>query len=196
MNLECNYAALRRLATASSFSSTCNSLLSFVYSQQLPCTDDQMADKDPLPFELKSAIPKVGMRLADDHTHKKWILGRRQWDAQVVWALCADMEERDKSLVESLVSPVFHKAAKMIEEGALSVLVGNRDVRRVDGRVVWARFLAKLQSESPKKWPRKLPVERFSQFISALAEARWWEIQLPKKTDESMACWLSTSPCF
>lgn len=139
-----------------------------------------MADNDPLPFKLKSAIPKVDMRFPDDKDHKYKILGRQHRDAEVVWALCADMEERDKNLVQNLVSPVFHKAAMMIEGGALRALVGNRDVKKVDGAMIWARFLAQLQSESPKKWPGRLSIERFSQFISALAEARWWEIHQPK----------------
>ncbi|KAI7779812.1 hypothetical protein LA080_000310 [Diaporthe eres] len=48
----------------------------------------KMAENNPLPLELKSAIPKVGMRLADDKNHKKTTIARKQRDVQVVRALC------------------------------------------------------------------------------------------------------------
>lgn len=134
--------------------------------------------KEGRDFYLKSAFPSSGLRFPNAKAHRNTILGRHQRDAQVAWTLCADMEHVNKKNVQDLVSNVFHEAAKMIQEGAMGTSMG-QDATDVNGREVWAGFFRKLYVESSNKWPRRLSLERFTQFITALAEARWWAMQEP-----------------
>ncbi|KAJ0122300.1 hypothetical protein J7T55_002813 [Diaporthe amygdali] len=140
--------------------------------------------KKKYPFKLRKAIPKAGFRFPGETKGKRSILGRWENENKVAWALCADMnhiddmENIDKNVVQKVVSPVFYKAAEMIENGYLWGLTRREDITRGEGRRIWKRFLAKLWVESPMKWPQRLTQKQFSQFVSSLAEAHWaWILQ-------------------
>lgn len=136
------------------------------------------------PFKLCEAILKAGLRFPGETKGKRSILGKLENENKVAWAPCVDMDhiddvdDIDKNLVQKVVSPVFCKAAEMIENGYLWGLARREDITRGEGRRIWKRFLAKLWVESPMKWPQRLTQKQFSQFVSSLAEAHWaWTLQ-------------------
>lgn len=135
-------------------------------------------------FNLQDAIPKCGFRFPDEKKGKRPILGRWEAENRVVQALHADMEIIHKNYAQGVISPVFYQAAQMIEGGYLGGLVRHEEITDEESSTIWKRFLAKLWVDSQKKWPRRLSQLQFAKFFSALAEARWAGIHLPK-TGES-----------
>lgn len=153
--------------------------------QSIAQTADRMPhDEENSSFNLQDAIPKCGFRFPDEKKGKRPILGRWEAENRVVQALYADMEIIHKNYAQSVISPVFYQAAQMIEDGYLWGLVRHEEITDEESSTIWKRFLAKLWVDSSKKWPRRLSQLQFAKFFSALAEARWAGIHLPK-TGES-----------
>lgn len=92
-------------------------------------TVSQPEDEEDYPFNLQDAIPKAGLRLPGEKNGKRPIPGRWGAENRVVEALHADMNIIHKLHAQSVVSPIFHHAAKMIEDG-LAVLRDARTSRR------------------------------------------------------------------
>lgn len=141
-------------------------------------------DEEGSNFNLQDAIPKCGLRFPDEKKGKRPILGRWEAENRVVQALHADMEIIHKQYAQNVISPVFHQAAEMIEDGYLWGLVRHEEITQEEASDIWKRFLAKLWVDSNKKWPHKLSQHQFAKFFSALAEARWTEIHQPKTDGE------------
>lgn len=137
-------------------------------------------DEEDSPFNLDDAIPRAGLRFPGEKKGKRPILGRWSAENRVVEALRADMKVIHKRHVQGIISPIFHQAAKMAENGYMWDLAGREDVTEEEGTEIWKRFLGKLWADSTRRWPRKLSQYQFTKFFSALAEARWAEIHEPK----------------
>lgn len=135
-------------------------------------------------FNLQDAIPKVGLRFPGEKKGKRPILGGWGAENRVVEALHADMKVIHKRHAQGVISPIFHQAAEMLDEGYIWGLARREDITAEEGSDIWKRFLGKLWVDSNKKWARKLSQHQFTKFFSALAEARWAEIHQPKNDGE------------
>lgn len=132
------------------------------------------------PFNLHDAIPKSGLRFPGEKKGKRSILGNWTAENRVAEALYADMPVIHKRHAQGVISPIFHQAAAMLDDGYIWGLVRFEDTTQEEGSDIWKRFLGKLWVDSTKKWPRKLSQPQFTKFFSALAEARWTELYQPK----------------
>jgi len=132
------------------------------------------------PFKLDEAIPKAGLRfLGEWDGRKRSIMGRWTSENEVAAALHADMAIIHKRHAQGVISPIFHQAAKMLEDGYMWGLARHEDITEEEARDNWKRFLGRLWADSVRKWPGRLSQKRFSHFFSALAEARWAGIHQP-----------------
>ncbi|KAH8771137.1 hypothetical protein F5883DRAFT_551872 [Diaporthe sp. PMI_573] len=133
------------------------------------------------PFKLDEAIPKAGLRfLGEWDGRKRSIMGRWTSENEVAKALHADMAIIHKRHAQGVISPIFHQAAKMLEDGYMWGLARHEDITEEEARDNWKRFLGRLWADSVRKWPGRLSQKRFAHFFSALAEARWAGIHQPK----------------
>ncbi|KAI7779811.1 hypothetical protein LA080_000309 [Diaporthe eres] len=138
-----------------------------VSNTQTPTADTACpAENEDHPFKLRDG--------------KRTILGSWKKEDKVAQALCADMKVIHKRNVQGVISPVFHQAAEMLDNGYMWGLAMREDITEEETRGFWERFLGKLWVDSAMKWPRKLSQAQFSRFICVLAEARWSEIHVPK----------------
>lgn len=152
-----------------------------VSNTQTPTADTACpAENEDHPFKLRDGIPKAGLRFAGEWKGKRTILGNWKKEDKVAQALCADMKVIHKRNVQGVISPVFHQAAEMLDNGYMWGLAMREDITEEETRGFWERFLGKLWVDSAMKWPRKLSQAQFSRFICVLAEARWSEIHVPK----------------
>ncbi|KAG8159856.1 hypothetical protein KVR01_010493 [Diaporthe batatas] len=140
--------------------------------------EDEHVDK---PFKLGDGIPKAGFQFRKEGPRGRSILGRFETENIVVEALYPDMDIIHKSKAQGVISPVFHEAANMVEDGIIEehlVRIG----KLVPGhsRRIWRWFFGRLWVDSKSKWPRRLSQQQFIHFVSCLAEARWREENSPK----------------
>lgn len=153
-----------------------------------PATATQMADVLPeeenSPFNLQEAIPKSGLRFPGEKKGKRPILGKWKAENRVVEALYTDMTIIHKRHAQGVISPIFHQAAEMLDNGYMWGLARHEDITGEEASDIWKRFLGKLWVDSNKRWPQKLSQHQFTKFFSALAEARWTEIHQPKTDGE------------
>lgn len=144
-----------------------------------------LAENKDRPFRLRDAIPRCGFRFPGEKKGLRPVLGRWKAENTVARALHADMGIIHKRHAQGVISPIFHQAAEMIEDGYLQGLAIHEDITVEEGSDIWKRFLGKLWVDSVKKWPRRLSQHQFANFFSALTEARWAEIQQPKTDGEA-----------
>lgn len=149
-------------------------------SNTAEAVDDLPMEGENSPFNLQDAIPKSGLRFPGEEKGKRLILGRWQAENRVAEALYADMPVIHKRHAQGVISPIFHQATEMLDQGYMGGLARHEDITQEEGSEMWKRFLGKLWVDSNKKWPHKLSQPQFTKFFSALAEARWTDIYQPK----------------
>lgn len=147
-------------------------------------TADGLSEEEDSPFNLQEAIPKSGLRFPGEKKGKRPILGKWKAENRVVEALYTDMTIIHKRHAQGVISPIFHQAAEMLDNGYMWGLARHEDITQEEASDIWKRFLGKLWVDSNKRWPHKLSQYQFIRFFSALAEARWTEIHQPKTDGE------------
>jgi hypothetical protein len=148
------------------------------------------------PFKLDEAIPKAGLRfLGEWDGRKRSIMGRWTSENEVAKALHADMAIIHKRHAQGVISPIFHQAAKMLEDGYMWGLARHEDITRrrrvTTGSASWEGCGRTVSGSGQGGCLRIVSLTSFLLWRRPGGQ----ESISRRLMGESLDCWFSTSHC-